>query len=78
MKLRWQGYFAAGLILFFVIVALAAPLISPALDDSLPSYNQVGSARDKVPHEPARVRHWGRSRGSGMFSIRWSGERAMP
>ena len=53
MKLRWEGYFAAGLILFFVIVALAAPLISPALDDSLPSYNQVGSARDKVPHAPA-------------------------
>ena len=52
MKFRWQTYFSIGLILFFVIVALAAPYISPPLDDSIPSYNQVGSPRDKIPHAP--------------------------
>ena len=53
MKLRWQGYFSLGLILLFAVVALAASYISPPLDDSLPSYNRVGSARDKIPHPPA-------------------------
>jgi ABC-type dipeptide/oligopeptide/nickel transport system permease component len=50
---RWQNFFGVVIILFFIFVAIAAPLLSP-MDAKNPSVMKtVGNSRDFNPHPPS-------------------------
>ncbi|MEA5079016.1 MAG: ABC transporter permease [Anaerolineaceae bacterium] len=56
---RWQNWLGIVLILFFVVVAIAAPLLSP-MDAKNPSVLQVvGNSRDFTPHAPSTAEPFG-------------------
>ncbi len=50
---HWQNWLGLVLVLAFVFVALAAPLLSPVDKKTVGSFKQVGRATDLTPHPPS-------------------------
>ncbi|MHC1741366.1 MAG: ABC transporter permease subunit [Anaerolineaceae bacterium] len=50
---RWQNWIGLLLIVFFVTVAIAAPVLSPQDPNNPGTVKVIGSPRDFVPHSPS-------------------------
>jgi peptide/nickel transport system permease protein len=48
----WQNWIGVLLVVFFVFVAVAAPLLSPPNDQTQGAFKRVGRASDQLPHPP--------------------------
>lgn len=49
---RWQNWLGFGLVLLFVVMAVAAPVLSPQDSKSPGMFKRVGRALDHEPHPP--------------------------
>lgn len=50
---RWQNWLAILLILFFVFMALAAPMLSQPNETTQGAFKKVGRTTDRTPHPPS-------------------------
>lgn len=50
---RWQNWLGFILVLIFVVVALAAPVLSPQNSDEADFFKRIGRSADQVPHPPS-------------------------
>lgn len=62
-----QNWFGLIVVLIFVVVAVAAPIISPQSPDDLGYFKRVGQFSDLAPHPPSQVAKLGTL--SGQFDV---------
>lgn len=76
---RWQNALALFLVAFIVLVAVAAPLISPPDPKNPGPYKVVGRATDGKPHPPSQIAPLGMlPRGVDVFhSLVWGARGAL-
>jgi peptide/nickel transport system permease protein len=76
---HWQNWLGMLIVLTFLIVALAAPLLSPPNDTTQGAFKKVGRATDFTPHPPSDIAPLGTLPGQidVYHALIWGGREAM-
>jgi len=64
---RWQNWLGFILVLFFIVISIAAPVLSPRAPDDVGYFKRVGQFSDQEPHPPSETAKLGTL--SGQFDV---------
>lgn len=76
---RWQNWLGLLIVLFFTVMALAAPLLSPPNDTTQGAFKKVGRSTDWTPYPPSEESPLGTIPGQidVFHALVWGGREAM-